>query len=154
MKFYEQYFKFLNTFSTNNLHNILIIPKTLKEGSNVLQIPREIYPGQELFYCIKTIDIFGRSLYFNIAIDIVRNKSQPNVPKTTNLWLSYDDQEQLIQEGTNCTVISMTVHTNDEINIIDGMIIFSQPTSLTKTLKIYPCPLGFHLNKKIGVCQL
>ena len=154
LKFYEQHFTFLNTSSTNNLYDISTIPKYIKEGSNVLQIPREIYPGQELFYCIKTIDIFGRSLYFNIAIDIVRNNSQTNIPKTTKLWLSFDDQEQFIQEGTNCTIISVTLRTNDQFNIIDGIIIFSQPKSLAKNVKIYPCPLGFELNKTKGICQL
>ena len=37
------------------------------------------------------------------------------------------------------------------------MIVFSlstQPAILTKSVKIYPCPLGFVLNKTTGVCEL
>ena len=42
-------------------------------------------------------------------------------------------------------------------NIIDGMIVFSlynQPSILTKSVKIHPCPLGFDLNKIKGICEL
>ena len=154
MEFYKQHFTFVNTAKSTNNYDISSISKQVLDGFVVSQYPQEMYPGQELFYCIKTIDALGRSAYSATAIYVVRNNSQSNIPKTTKLWLSFDDQEQLIQEGKNCTVISMTVHTNDEINIIDGIIIFSQPTSLTKSVKIYPCPLGFELNKTIGICQL
>ena len=154
LEFYKKYFTFANTKLKNNLYNISTIPKYLIEDSNVTQIPHRIYSGQEFFYCIAAIDLFNRQVYYTIAIDIVRNNSQPNIPKTTKLWLSYDDQEKIIQEGKNCTTIGVTVHSNDEINTIDGLITFSQPSSITKKVIIYPCPLGFELNKTIGICQL
>ena len=154
LEFYNQHFTFVNMTKSNNNYDISSNSRQALDGSNVLQYTQQIYSGQELFYCIRTIDALSRSAYSATAIYIVRNNSQPNIPKTTKLWLSFNDQEQLIQEGKNCTTISVTVHTNDKINTIDGIIIFSQPTSLTKTVKIYPCPLGFDLNKTIGICQL
>ena len=155
MAYYNQHFTFINNISNTTLFTFSTIPQCLKE---YIRTPlRQIFPGQEIYYCISALDALDRNVYSTIAINIVRNYSQPNIPKTTKLWLSYDDQEQLIQEGTNCTTISVTVHTNDQFNIIDGMIVFSlyhQPKILTKSVKIHPCPLGFELNKITGVCEL
>ena len=94
MESYKQHFKFVNTAKSTNNYDISSIPRQVLDGSVVSQYPQEIYPGQELFYCIKTIDILGRSAYSATATYIVRNNSQPYIPKTTKLWLSFDDQEQ------------------------------------------------------------
>ena len=155
MTFYKRYFTFINNVTNTTLLHFSTIPQSLKEYIGTA--PRLIFPGQTTYYCISATDALSRNVYSPIAIDIVRNYSQPYIPKTTKVWLSYDDQEQLIQEGTNCTTISVTVHTNDQFNIIDGIIVFSlhtQLTSLKKNVKIYPCPLGFDLNKITGVCEL
>ena len=154
MAFYKQHFTFNKSKSNTNLYQFSTLPQNLKEVTGILANYVQIFPGQEIYFCISAIDTLGRNVYSTIAIDIARNYSQLNVPKTTELWLSYDDQEQLIQEGKNCTIISMTVHTNEQFIILDATIVFSQPTSLTKYVKIYPCPLGFHLNKTMGICQL
>ena len=153
--YYYQHFNFTKTKSNSSLLQISTIPQTLTEGAHI-QPPLQIFPGQGIYYCISAIDALGRTVYSTIAIDIVRNYSQHNIPKTTKVWLSFDYQEQLIQEGKNCTNISVTVHINDQSNIIDGKIVFSlytQPDVLPKMVKIYPCPLGFDLNK-IGICEL
>ena len=155
MTYYHQHFNFTKTKSNSSLLQISTIPQNLTEGAD-MQPPLQIYPGQEIYYCISANDALDRNVYSTIAIDIIRNYSQPNVPKTTKLWLSFYDQEQMIQEGKNCTTISMTVHGNDQFNIIDGMIVFSlynQPSILTKSVKIHPCPLGFDLNKLKGICE-
>ena len=155
MAYYNQHFTFINNISNTTLLQLSTIPQSLKEYTRTE--PHQIYPGQEIYYCISAIDALSRNVYSTIAINIVRNNSQHNIPKTTKVWLSFGDQEQLIQEGTNCTTISVTVHTNDQFNIIDGIVVFSlytQPTSLTKSVKIHPCPLGFDLNKMMGVCEL
>ena len=157
MEYYYQYFNFTKTKSNSSLLQVSTIPQTLTEGSD-MQPPLQIYPGQEIYYCISAIDALDRNVYSTIAIDIVRNYSKHTIHKARKLWLSFDDQEQLIQEGKNCTTIRMTVHRNDQSNIIiNGKIIFSlyrQPEILTKSVKIYPCPLGFDLNKTTGVCGL
>ena len=156
MAYYYQHFNFTKTKSYSSLHQVSTLPQNLTEGAD-MQPSLQIYPGQGIYYCISAIDALGRNVYSTIAIDIVRKYSQPNIPKTTKLWLSFYDQEQLIQEGKNCTTISMTVHGNDQFNIIDGMIVFSlynQPSILTKSVKIHPCPLGFDLNKIKGICEL
>ena len=157
MEYYYQHFNFIKTKSnSSSLLQFSTIPQTLTEGSDI-QPPLQIYPGEEIYYCISAVDALGRKVYSTIAIDIVRNYSQHNIPKTTKVWLSFDDQEQLIQEGKNCTTISMIVHTNNNSIIISGMIVFSlstQPAILTKSVKIHPCPLGFDLNKTTGVCGL
>ena len=155
MAYYYQYFNFTKTKPKSSLLQVSTIPQTLTESSD-MQPPLQIYPGQEIYYCISAIDALDRKVYSTIAIDIVRNYSQHNIPKTTKVWLSFDDQEQLVQEGKICTNISVTVYINDQSNIIDGKIVFllyTQPEILTKSVKIYPCPLGFDLNK-IGVCEL
>ena len=153
MTYYNQHFIFINNISNTTLLQFSTIPQSLKEYTTTE--PHQIYPGQEIYYCISAIDAFSRNVYSPIAIDIVRNYSQPYIPKTTKVWLSFDDQEQLIQEGKNCTTISVTVHTNDQLNTIDGMIVFSLYTQpIKQNVKIYPCPLGFDLNKMTGVCEL
>ena len=156
MAFYYQHFIFNNIKLNTSLYQFSTLPQSLRESA-VIQSPHQIFPGQKFYYCISAIDALGRNVYSTIAIDIVRNYFTSNILTTTKLWLSFNDQEKLIQEGTNCTTISVTVHTNDLFNIIDGMILFSlytQPTSLMKSVKIHPCPLGFELNKTIGVCVL
>ena len=156
MAYYYHYFNFTKTKSKSSLLQISTIPQTLTEYADK-RSPLQIYPGQEIYYCISARDAYDRNVYSTIAIDIVRNYSRHNIPKTIKLWLSFDDQEQLIQEGKNCTNISVTVHTNDNSTIIYGKIIFSlyrQSGILTKIVKIYPCPLGFDLNKTTGVCEL
>ena len=156
MAYYYQYFNFTKRKSNSSLLHFSTIPQALIEGAD-MQPSLHIYPGQEIYYCISARDALDRNVYSTIAIDIVRKYSKHTIPKTRKLWLSFDDQEQLIQEGKNCTAISMTVHRNDQSNIIiNGMIVFSlstQPAILTKSVKIHPCPLGFDLNK-IGVCEL
>ena len=154
MAFYNQHFTFNNSKLNTNLYQFSTLPQNLKEFTGILYNYDKIYPGQEIHYCISAIDILGRNVYSTIAIDIVRKHSQFNILKTTGLWLSYDDQEQMIQENKTCTTVSVNVHTNYQFNIIDATIVFSQPTNLTKYVKIYPCPLGFDLNKTIGVCVL
>ena len=157
MAYYYQHFNFTKTKSKSSLLQVSTISQTLTEGADV-RPPLQIYPGQEIYYCISARDALDRNVYSTIAIDIVRNYLKHNIPKKTKLWLSFDDQEQLIQEGKKCTNVRMTVHINDQSNIIiNGMIVFSlstQPAILTKSVKIYPCPLGFDLNKTIGVCEL
>ena len=154
--YYEKYFNFTNTKLNTTLLQLSTIPQGFSEGAGI-QIPRKVYPGQEIYYCISAIDAIGRKVYSTIAIDIVRNHSQTNIPKTTKVWLSFDDQEQMIQEGIKCTVIGVTVHTNEKVNIIDAMIVFSQYSQAeikTEILKIHLCPLGFVLNVTAGVCTL
>ena len=154
---YYQHFNFTKTKSKSSLYQISTIPQTLTEGSDI-QPPLQIYPGQEIYYCISARDALGRNVYSTIAIDIVRKYSKHTISIARKLWLSFDDQEQLIQEGKNCTTISVTVHRNDQSNIIiNGMIVFSLSTQsaiLTKSVEIDPCPLGFDLNKTTGVCEL
>ena len=155
MTYYNQHFTFINNISNTTLFQLSTIPTSIREYRETAL--RQIFPGQTTYYCISAIDALSRNVYSTIAIDIVRNYSQPNIPKTTKVWLSFDDQEQLIQEGTNCTTISVTVHTSDQFNIIDAMIVFSLYTltkSLTKRVNVYPCPLGFDLNKMSGICEL
>ena len=156
MKYYNQHFNFTKTKSKSSLLQVSTIPQTLTEGGDI-QPPLQIYPGQEIYYCISARDALDRNVYSTIAIDIVIKYSKHTIPKARKLWLSFDDQEQLIQEGKNCTNISVTVHTNDNSTIIYGKIIFSlstEPAILTKSVKIHPCPLGFDLNKAMGVCEL
>ena len=154
--YYEKYFNFTNTKLNTTLLQLSTIPQGFSEDAGI-QIPRKVYPGQKIYYCISAIDAIGRKVYSTIAIDIVRNHSQTNIPKTTKVWLSFDDQEQLIQEGTKCTVIGVTVHTNDKVNVIDAMIVFSQYSQTeikTEILKINLCLIGFDLNITIVTCTL
>ena len=156
MAFYKEHFTFSNSKSNSSLYHFSTLPQSLSESVDI-QSPPQIFPGQKFGYCISAIDAISRNVFATIAIEIVRNYFMSNIPKTTKLWLPFTEQEKLIQEGTNCTTIIVTVHTNDQFNIIDGMIVFSLyalPTSLIKSVKIYPCPLGFDLNKITGVCEL
>ena len=156
MAYYNKYFNFHSFKSNTTLLEFSTTPKNVKEGTGV-DIPLLAYPGQKIYYCISAIDALGRNVYSTIAIDIVRNQSQPKISDTTKLWLSYDDQEQLIQEKTNCTIVSVTAHTSNLVNVIDAMVVFSlhtQSAILKEHVKIHPCPLGFELNEIKGICEL
>ena len=156
MAYYNQYFNFSRYKSNTTLLEFSTTPENLKEGAGVI-ISQLTYPGQKMYYCISAFDGLGRNVYSTTAIDIVRNQSQPNISDTTKLWLSYDDQEQLIQEKTNCTIVSVTAHTNNKFNVIEALVVFSlytQSSILKEYVQIHPCPLGFELNELKGICEL
>ena len=157
MKFYKKHFTFINSKSNNSLHHFSTLPQSLKEVTGILSNYDIIFPGQEIRYCISAIDALDRDVFSTLAIVIIKNHFQPNISDTTKVWLDFHDQEQLIQEGTKCTNISVSVHASDKVNIIEAVIVFSQyyqSNILSKSLHIYPCPLGFELNDINGVCVL
>ena len=82
MAYYYQHFNFTNTKSKSSLLQVSTISQTLTEGADV-RPPLQIYPGQEIYYCISARDALDRNVYSTIAIDIVRNYSQHTIPKTT-----------------------------------------------------------------------
>ena len=157
MTFYKQHFTFNNNKSNTNLYQFSTLPQSLKEVTGILPHYDKIFPGQKFHYCISAIDALHRNVFTTLAIVIITNHFQPNISDTSKVWLDFRDQEQLIQEGINCTKISVAVHTNDKVNIIGAMIVFSQYSQtniLSKSVHIYPCPLGFDLKDKKGVCEL
>ena len=157
MAFYNQHFTFINSKSSNNLYNFSTLPQDLKEVTSTSLDYVHMFPGQEIHYCISALDALNRKVFSTLAIVIIKNHLQPNISDTTKVWLNFHDQEQLIQERTNCTKISVSVHANDKVNIIEAIIIFSQysqPNILSKSIYILPCPLGFDLNNITGVCEL
>ena len=157
MAFYNQHFTYINSKSSNNLYNFSTLPQHLKEVTSTSLDYVHMFPGQEIHCCISALDALNRNVFSTLAIVIIKNHFPPNIYDTTKVWLDFHDQEQLIQERTNCTKISVSVHANDKVNIIEAIIIFSQyshPNILSKSVHIYPCPLGFDLNNITGVCEL
>ena len=157
MAFYNQHFTFIYNKSSNSLYQFSTLPQDLKEITSILPDYDKIFPGHEIHYCISALDALNRKVFSTLAIVIIKSHFQPNIPDTTKIWLDFHDQEQLIQERTNCTKISVSVHTNDKVNIIEAIIVFSQhshPNILSKSVHIHPCPLGFDLNNITGVCEL
>ena len=91
----------------------------------------------EIDYYISAIDALNRTVFSTLAIVIIEKHFQRDISDTTKVWLDFHDQEQLIQECTNCTDISVSVHTNDKVNIIEAMIVFSQYSQPDTALHIY-----------------
>ena len=75
MEYYYQHFNFTKTKSNSSLLKVSTIPQTLTEGGDIQPL-LQMYPGQEICYCISAIDALGRKVYSTIASDIVKNYSQ------------------------------------------------------------------------------
>lgn len=129
----------LNTSSHQFLNNS--IERFIEDS--YIQPPYQIYiykyPGQEIYYYISTIDALCRNVYSTVIIYIVRNCSyrktncsQPNFSIRTIPWLSF---KIWLQKAQIVPPVVLTVYTNDELNIIDVVIMFSlykQTSSLQK----------------------
>ena len=108
------------------------------------------------------VDAAGNNSYSIVTITAI-NKTHTAVNNThtklthINWWLSERENTQVIRETDNCTLINVTLHTNDSntLDKPDGALLFTVAELRDSTLlniKLKSCPPGFQLDNKTGSC--
>ena len=152
---YKAIFKLI----ANNTYELSTTPVNLTichTHNSVIPYSSDAYPGQTINFSVAAIDAVGQHSYSIINIAAVR-KRKHSAFTHINWWFSEREDTQVIREIEDCTVINITIHTNDNstLDILDGALLFTIPsidniTIVDITLK--SCPPGFELNSKTGSC--
>ena len=157
MVYYEQHFNFVSSLSKNDLNEMSAQPSQLfvcdYSGNDCDCASKQYraYPGQKIQLYLTAVDALNRSVYSIVGVDIT-NKGHR---RHSQLWLSNEDKEQIINESPNCTSITLAIHSHVNSIIADEKIVFSLPMlpdACEVGLEVHPCPLGFTLSKTIGKC--
>ena len=155
MKYYKGHFEFAAN-SSDRLFSLSTQPSSLvvcdANNNHRVSVPQyRAYPGQRIQLYVAAVDALNQNVYSTVAIDFTTSKHS-----NVNLWLSYEDKEQVLNEGINCTLITVAVHIqNEKVTSFDSELVLSLPGfPLFRKIKvkIQPCPIGFVLNKKMGDC--
>ena len=117
----------------------------------------KIYPGQTIEIHLAALDEVGRSVYspVNLHVNCFDMHSTSHCDK---IWIVFVQKEQLLQENQNFTAVRATVHTsdtNDDKPVMAGIGCSILGVNQIQSVQffLHPCPLGFHLNTMLGVCQ-
>ena len=123
--------------------------------NSVIPYSSDAYPGQKINFSMAAIDAVGTYSYSVITVAAVKNTNIGFIP--INWWFSEREDTQVIRESKQCTLINVTIHTNDHstLDAPYGALLFTIP-SITdiKLVKINlkSCPPGFELNNITGSC--
>ena len=148
------------TFIPNNTFQLSTTPIKLKicnsNNSNMLDT-YNIYPGETINFSIAAIDEVGNYSYSIVSVSVVKN-IDTGFTSDINWYLSERQSTQVIRETDNCTLINITIHTNDN-NTLDipkyGALLFFVPSIANITvvdITLKSCPPGFELNSQTGSC--
>ena len=148
------------TFIPNNTFQLSTTPVKLKicnsNNSNILDT-YNVYPGETINFSIAAINAVGNYSYSIVSVAVVKN-SDTGFTSDINWYLSERQSTQVIRETDDCTLINITIHTNDH-STLDipkyGALLFTVPsinniTVIDITLK--SCPPGFEFNSKSESC--
>ena len=118
-------------------------------------LTHEVYPGETFNISIAAVDAAGNHTYSIITITLVNNTHTRFTH--INWWLSDRENTQVIKETDECTLINITIHTDDSSTLDkpDGAIQFTVPELRDSTvldIKLKSCPPGFQLDNKTGSC--
>ena len=140
---FRHHFKFLNPVN-NNLYEISTNPIRL---ARKLIGMMEFYPGQTLSISLTAKDISHRNVFTLININVAHNSRL--------LWISFNQQVQLLQEGVNNSVVEVTLFSRSSSPRNGTLIIFSKHVDEVQDIKIHAksCPIGFKLNASRGICE-
>ena len=119
------------------------------------KLTHEVYPGETFNISMAAVDAAGNHTYSIITITPVNNTHTRFTH--INWWLSERENTQVIREADECTLINITIHTDDSstLNKPDGALIFTVPELRDSTvldIKLKSCPPGFQLDNKKGSC--
>ena len=142
----------------NGINDISTTPVnlTICYSPNYTQnIIHDVYPGETFNISVAAVDAAGNHSYSIVTITPVNKKCT----KFThiNWWLSERDKTQALRETDDCTLINVTIHTNDcsTLDKHDGALLFTIPElrgSTVLDVKLKSCPPGFKLDNKKGSC--
>ena len=118
-------------------------------------LTHEVYPGETFNISMAVVDAAGKHTYSIVTITPVNNTHTRFTH--INWWLSERENTQVIKETDECTLINVTIHTNDTSTLDKcyGAIQFTVPELRDSTvlhIKLKSCPPGFQLDNKTGSC--
>ena len=114
------------------------------------------YPGQSYQSYFAAVDDGNHTVWSTLDTRIIINstKGYNLVPK---LWLQHKVDFALNENKfSRCTPVDLSILSNSDTRVIDALIALSlphHPGILSIAISIFPCPIGFQLNKKKGVCE-
>ena len=125
-------------------------------NSSILNI-YDAYPGETVNFSMAAINAVGNYSYSIVSVAVVRN-SDTGFTSDINWYLSERQSTQVIREIDDCTLINITIHTNDN-STLDihkyGALLFTVPSIANITvvdITLKSCPPGFELNSNSGSC--
>ena len=148
------------TFISNNLIQLSTTPVKLTicntNNSSILN-KYDAYPGETVTFSIAAINAVGNYSYSIVSVAVVRNINT-GFTSDINWYLSERQSTQVIKEFVDCTLINITIHTNDN-STLDipkyGALLFTVPNIANITvvdITLKSCPPGFELNSLTGSC--
>ena len=148
------------TFIPNNTFQLSTIPVKLticnSNNSNMLDT-YNIYPGETIKFLMAAINAVSNYSYSIVSVAVVKN-IDTGFTSDIKWYLSERQSTQVIREIDNCTLVNITIHTNDSstLNIPKyGALLFTVTgiTNITVVdITLKSCPPGFELNSKTGSC--
>ena len=147
-----------NIFS-NGINDISTTPINLTIcdlKDHTYNLIHEVYPGETFNISVAAVDAAGNNSYSIVTVTAI-NKTHTKFTHI-NWWLSERENTQVIRETDDCTLINVTLHTNDS-NILDkpdGALLFTVAELRDSTLlniKLKSCPPCFQLDNKTGSCM-
>ena len=115
----------------------------------------DTYPGQTNTFLMAAIDAVGHHSYSIVTIAAVKETNFGYIH--INWWFSERENTQVISETDNCTLINVTIHTNDHSTLpYHGKLLFTIPSTMDITvvdINLKPCPPGFELSTGSCICS-
>ena len=146
------------TFIPRDTYPISTTPVNLTicdSHNSIMPYSADAYPGQKINFSMAAIDAVGNHSYSVITVAAVKNTNIGFIP--INWWFSEREDTQVIIESKQCTLINVTIHTNDHSTLDGphGTLLFAIP-SITDIkvvrINLKSCPPGFELNNVTGSC--
>ena len=148
------------TFIPNNTFQLSTTPVKLKiynsNNSNMLNT-YNVYPGETINFLMAAINAVDNYSYSIVSVSVVKN-IDTGFTSDINWYLSERQSTQVIRETDDCTLINITIHSNDN-NTLDipkyGALLFTVPSIANITvvdITLKSCPPGFELNSQSGSC--
>ena len=155
---YSKAIDFYNKIFSNGIKDVSTTPVNITLCDlidHACKLTHEVYPGETFNISIAAINAAGNHTYSIVTITPVNNTHTRFTQ--INWWLSERENTQVIKETDDCTLINITIHTNDSstLNVSDGAIQFTVAELRDSTIldiKLKSCPPGFQLDNKTGSC--
>ena len=148
-KIYDKIFKI-------NTQDISTTPVnlTICDHNSTMPYSSDAYPGETVTFSMAAIDAVGHPSYSVVTITAVNVTNSGYIH--INWWFSERENIQVISESDDCTLINVTIHTNDSSTLsYHGNLLFTIPSIIDMTvvdINLKPCPPGFELDNIKGSC--
>ena len=148
------------TFISNNTFQLSTTPVKLTicntNNYNILDT-YDAYPGETVNFSLAAINAVGNYSYSIVSVAIVK-KCDTGFTSDINWYLSERQSTQVIRESDDCTLINITIHTNDKSTLDKhkyGALLFTVPSIANITvvdITLKSCPPGFEWTLNSGSC--